>query len=341
MLLKNYGHDDKGKWFIMPDDNVDKPTMQTYIDNYHKGDYRRINHGHYMDYNKYPEYYDRVYAQNHVLDVSYLKEIDNLEAYFLSATKVDLDYLENLNTEYLEYLVMSFTHKSVGQFLKSNKIDLSFVTKFENLKLLFLGPDVVSPIKISGMKFPKLLELTMHYDDISKVNFSCFPTLQSLQVRSKGNGIEYYNLGQLTDLRQLSISGFPESQNLDFISDLQNLEILSISGFQNIKKLPNFSKLKNLKWVFIGCKGIEDYSNFVAAPNLLKVSISGRLSKDFDIELFRPITESKSLQEFGYSYDYQTKAEEKKLIEMFGDRYNPMSKKQIFLLEGGGHHIIE
>ena len=337
MLLNEYGLNDKDKWLIMPDNNVEPNIYQNLIDKYYNEGYKRINQGHYM---RWEDYHDNVAAQNHVLDISYLRGINNLEAFWLWATNVDLSYVQNLNSNCLEFLALGFRHKSMGQFKKSNKIDLSFVTKFNNLKHLFLGPDVVSPIKIIGATFPALLELTMHYDDISKVNFECFPKLQSLQIRSKDDGIEKYKLEQLVNLRELSISGFPKSQNLDFLSDFENLEILNISGFVNITKFPDLSRLTKLKWLFLNCKGIKNFESLASVPNLEKIKISNRISKDFDVELFRPITESNSLKEFGYVYDYQTKSEERKLIEMFGDRYNPMSY-QIFLLESGGYHIIK
>jgi hypothetical protein len=68
--------------------------------------------------------------------------------------------------------------------------------------------------------------------------------------------------------------------------------------------------------------------------------ISETVNKDFDIELFRPILESKSIEEFGYCYNTQTKREEKRLVEMFGERYNDYYGIQIFVLEDGGHRII-
>ena len=338
MLLKGYGHDDKGKWLNFPTDNVDLHTIQKLLKTYHEGNFRRINHSFYIGAD--PRFYDPTFAQNYILDISYLKEIDNLEAYFLSATKVELQYLENLNPGCLEYLSLSFKDKYVGQFKKSNKIDLSFVSRFKELKSLSLTPDSVSPITIESTIFPKLISLSLiYYNDISKIDFTCFPQLRSLGVGSKKDAVENYNFGQLKKLRSLGIYGFPQSESLDFLQELEALEELHIEGFSSVTAFPDLSKLIKLKWIFMDCRGIRDFSNLATAPNIQKISISPRISKDFDVELFRPITESESLKEFNYTYDYQSRAEEKKMEAMFGDRYYPYTY-QIFLHEDGEHEIL-
>lgn len=340
MLLHGYGFDDKDKWLVMPNDNVEPVIYQNLIEQYNNEGYKRIHHGHYMDYTLHPEYYDREYAQSHILDISYLKEINNLEAFWLGATRANLSYINELNPKYLEYLSLSFTHLG-WEFKKSNKIELSFVDKFTNLKFLSLNPDPVSPISLKDVKFSKLMKLNISYNDISNIDFNSFPNLESLSVNSKFDTVENYNFSQLNKLREIAICNFPKSNNVNFVSELTNLELIWIGYNNSIIEFPDLSKLHKLKWIFIeNCKGIRKFENLATAPNLEKIKISNRISKDFDIELFRPITESKSLKEFGYVYDYQTKSEEKKLKEMFGDRYNPMSY-QIFLLEGGGHHIIK
>jgi hypothetical protein len=300
-----------------------------------------------FDYFYYSGYITRFLWENddirnsHVTDLSFLPRFNNIKAFWFGGINTDLKYIENLDIEKLEYLSIYFDSKYTAQLKKAIKKDLSFVTKFINLKFLAICPDPTSPITIKNVLFNKLLSLNIDNYDISNVDFSCFPNLEYLSVGSIDNDTDKCNFEQLKNLRALNISGFNKANSIDFLKQLENLEILNISGFTSVTKFPDLSKLKKLKWLFFNCKGIKNFESLVTAPNLEKIKISNRISKDFDIELFRPITESRSLKEFGYSYDYQTKAEEKKLIEMFGDRYNPMSKKQIFLLEGGGHHIIE
>lgn len=276
---------------------------------------------------------DPDFRQNHISDLSFLPHLYPIKYFWLGTINANLDQIQKLYKLDLEDLHLSFISKYFSQIKKKIIKDLSFVRHYENLKRLSLAAEPSSPISINGVIFAKLLYLSIRYENISNVDFKCFPSLEALITGSATRSADSFSFGALSKLRALTLTGFPEASTFNFLKDLKDLEILNL-GCRSLVDFPDLSGLKKLKWVSLsGCKNLRSYENLAKAPNLHQVVINGSLGKDYNLDLFRPLAEHPKLKEFSYVYDYQLKREIRNIETMFQGK--AQKSYQIFLIEDG------
>jgi hypothetical protein len=314
--MKNFYQD--YKWFWLSESNLLSSDFETSIQQYNNSDFDGV----WVSLGNKFEGINRVDLQNYKVDISFLSKLLIVKSFKFSSINAELKYVECLNPIDLEALHLWFAPKSIIGIKKEINSDFSFIKKFENLEELAIQAEGKSTFSVSNTKFEKMHTLCLYFPNLGQIDFACFPNLEILTLRNGIESAELLLLERLTKLRSISIGYLKKTANLDFLSNLTELEDIDLTGLPLVEQLPDMSKLTKLNRVRLeSIKNLKDVTSLLDLSNLEYIDID-RMSNKFDIEVFRPLTQSKSLKQIRYLYEYQPKSEVAKLIEMFGNRFS-------------------
>jgi hypothetical protein len=272
---------------------------------------------------KNPDYSVRFYGfYRDECDLSLLKNIPSVRNLCINcmeeATNIDaigeLKHLVNLNIgvlnlkslSFLESMPATLTSLSVEQS-KTKKVDLSVLTKFKDLKELYLEGHSVNIENI--VELSKLEKLTLRSVTLDSLQFlTQLKNLWAFDLKLGGTK----DLSAIKDfacLKYLEIWQVRGLADLGFLSECVELQYLFLQSLKRVEALPTLKSLKKLRRVYLeNMKGLADVAPIVMAPALEDFYFAA--ANNFQPEDFDCFKESRSLKKIcvGFGSDKRNNA---------------------------------
>lgn len=158
--------------------------------------------------------------------------------------------------------------KVISLHLGTEVVEPDFLTQFKNLEELYVGGKFKTPLSFKNLKRLKLLELTYSktFNDLTELE-----QLETLKI----NGWEEkdFELGELKNLKYLSLTKPVGLKNLECISKTSNIEYLEVYYAPELVDCSALTKCKNLKYLKLeSCKRLSNFE-FVKCLDLLELAI--------------------------------------------------------------------
>jgi hypothetical protein len=224
-------------------------------------------------------------SQDDNYDFGFLEHFPFLDGFSLAA--FDFKDFEQLN------LIPPGVSELSIDATNSTRLSLSFLSKFTNLKWLYLEKqkrdiEVISDLR--GLEDLSLRSITM--PDLSFIGNT--QNLKSLRLALGGTK----NLDLLPDfkiLEKLDLWAINKISNIDRIAYCTSLNKIELDQLSNVEQVKSFKNLVNLESLSLcRMKRLQSLQWLADAPNLKKFSITE--TTHLEPEAFLPLTESKSLQ---------------------------------------------
>lgn len=184
---------------------------------------------------------------------------NNLEELSISECNVQVyEILKKINPK-LKRLI-------IGKSLTA-KLDLSFISRFSNLKYIYIEAHDKGIEEISKLKY--LEEIVVRSISLPNINF--LKNMASLwSVEIKLGGIKDFSaLENMPNIKYLELWLIKGLKDISFISKMKGLQNLHLESLTNIKQLPSLEKLTNLRRIeLMNLNGLETLNALKAAPRL-------------------------------------------------------------------------
>jgi hypothetical protein len=241
-------------------------------------------------------------------DLSFTSEMTNLRHFaadsLTKATSIEsipkMTRLKSLSIGIYELDSFDFLHDVSDkienlnlQSTKSNKPDLAVISRFKNLKTLYLEGQQKNIEVIS--KLTNLEDITLR--SISTPTLDYLKPLKNVwSLAIKLGGIKDFsaieNMNQIKYLELWQIRGLSD---LSFISKISKLEYLFLQSLSQLKSIPNLTKCKNLKRIHLeSLKSIKNLAPLKEAPSLEELTYLD--ASQLQPEDFTPALENKNLE---------------------------------------------
>lgn len=209
---------------------------------------------------QYPDIPFRVWVHK-LEDLTFLK-------YYSFSKNVQIDVWDLGSIDGIEYLNNGMEFFGFG--LTKRKFSLNFLSKFTNLKELYLEghiKDIEIISKLINLERLTLRQITLN--DLSML--TPLKKIWWLAIKlGATNNISH--LSKLTSLKYLELWMIRGLEDISSISGLINLQFLFLQDLKNVNKLPNFSKCSSLRKIYIeSLKGLSDISPLLQASSLEEI----------------------------------------------------------------------
>jgi len=212
------------------------------------------------------------------LDIS-SKPQEGYIPYLNELTKIKPDislssYSENLDD--MAKLIENFNPRFIIGATLSQK-DFNLLSGFTNLELLWVY-SIDSSITIPLPAMPRLKQLQLiNMDNDFEINNDLLinnKQLEKLIIMQQGS-FDFSLIEPLSNLKELSVTGYDTIKNSDLIKNHKNLEVLSLSE-GNFKYNQTFNKLAGIRWISFSPDVTQDeFNTFIEYhPNLEVMEIA-------------------------------------------------------------------
>ncbi len=221
----------------------------------------------------------------HILQLQNLKK---LRLSVLSKKKENLNLEQLTNLEYLKldtdilFKGWEHLHKLKSLQLESDKIDIKYLPKMENLERLNIT-NYSKKFKLSS-QFPNLKYLRIK--GCKKLELKTMKKLEVLDLENSGIS-DLSTIEKQPRLKKLDLSSQYNDISLKGLYKFPNLRVLSLME-SNIKDIVDLEPLKKLEYLDLYATSVSDVKVINTLPNIKEVNLATYSKENLENQLDRP-----------------------------------------------------